>query len=285
MAKRHPAIILIYFLSVILLTVCIANPWVSLLSFLGGFAFWLLLEGKKAFRTLALLLPFAFLAALFNPLFNHQGITILFYLGGNPITAESLCYGFCAAIMLIAVLFWCFSFNRLFGSDKLAALLGRRFPRLCMFLSLVFYFLPRLSSRLKNLHEAKKGIGEAAEDKGLKEKILYGAQLISSLLDRELEQSLDRAASLRARGYALTPRSSYSIFRFGKKDFLCLIFFCITVVFLALGGNMLTAQFFPVMRISLPAPWLTGILLLFFLLPVILQSYEVMKWKFSDARI
>ncbi|MBQ9992723.1 MAG: hypothetical protein IJP33_04770 [Firmicutes bacterium] len=285
MEKRHPIIILIYFLAVILLTVCCLNPWITLLSFFGGFGFWFLLEGKKAFKTLLALLPFAILASLFNPLFNHQGVTILFYLFGNPITLEALLYGFCAAGMLIATLFWCFCFNRLFGSDKLAALLGKRFPRLCMFLSLVFYFIPRLNARLRQIHEAKKGIGEDAAGQGLKGRLKYGTQLISSLLDRELEQSLDRAASMRARGYALTPRSSFTSFRFGRSDLLFLLLFVLIAALLLLGHRLLSAQFFPLIRIAAPDFWLLLTLSAFFLLPAILHLYEVMKWKSLAARL
>jgi energy-coupling factor transport system permease protein len=39
--------------------------------------------------------------AWLNPLFNHAGVTLLFYLpGGNPVTLESMVYGLAAATML-----------------------------------------------------------------------------------------------------------------------------------------------------------------------------------------
>ncbi len=44
-----------------------------------------------------------------NLAFNHEGATILAYLpSGNPLTLESIAYGFAAAAMLAAVVLWFF---------------------------------------------------------------------------------------------------------------------------------------------------------------------------------
>lgn len=44
--------------------------------------------------------------AALNALFNHAGVTMLFYLpNGNPVTREALCYGAAAAAMFAAVIF------------------------------------------------------------------------------------------------------------------------------------------------------------------------------------
>lgn len=44
------------------------------------------------------MIPFLLFMAVMNPVFNHQGVTILFYLNnGNPITKESILYGVAAA--------------------------------------------------------------------------------------------------------------------------------------------------------------------------------------------
>ncbi|MBE7055615.1 MAG: energy-coupling factor transporter transmembrane protein EcfT, partial [Ruminococcaceae bacterium] len=46
------------------------------------------------------MLPALLLMALINPAFNHEGVTILYYLpGGNPLTLESVYYGFLSATM------------------------------------------------------------------------------------------------------------------------------------------------------------------------------------------
>ncbi len=70
------------------------HPVILAVSFVSGFCYSVLLNGRKALRfSLAVLLPTAFAVALLNPLFNHAGATILFYLNENPVTLESMEYG------------------------------------------------------------------------------------------------------------------------------------------------------------------------------------------------
>lgn len=72
-----------------------------------------------------------------NLAFNHQGATILAYLpSGNPLTLESIAYGFAAAAMLAAVVLWFSCWNTVMTSDKLMHLFGRVVPALSLLLSM-----------------------------------------------------------------------------------------------------------------------------------------------------
>ena len=286
MGKRHPLLLFCYFLLLIVLSVCFINPWFSAFSFAGAFLYYALLIGKSAFKRLFALLPLFLLAALVNPLFNHRGVNILFYLpGGNPFTAEAFLFGVCASLMLAATLFWCFCFSLLFDSDKLHALIGKRFPRLYMLLSLTFYFIPHFTARTKEIYEAKKGIGEEIPQNGVLNKIKYAVEIFSSLLDRQLEQSLDYAAALSARGYNLKPRTCLTLYRFNFQDLLFLIFFLLLLFLLFWDKEALAAQFFPLIKI--PTPKALSILCWSFLFffPTAQTIYEVIKWKRLNAEI
>ena len=101
----HPALTFCYFAAVLLLTMLVLHPVFLALSLLGALGYCAVLRGWRSLgRTLGRLVPFLVLMAVLNALFNHAGVTMLFYLpNGNPVTREALCYGAAAAAMFAAV--------------------------------------------------------------------------------------------------------------------------------------------------------------------------------------
>ena len=100
----HPALTFCYFAAVLLLTMFVLHPVFLALSLLGALGYCAQLRGwRSLWRTLGRLVPFLVLMAALNALFNHAGVTMLFYLpNGNPVTREALCYGAAAAAMFAA---------------------------------------------------------------------------------------------------------------------------------------------------------------------------------------
>lgn len=89
----HPVINFVYFVAVLVL-VCLYFTrcfWLfrySLPLSIQGFEGWI-----KALKSALICLPVIIIVMLINPMFNHYGVTILFYLyNGNP-TLESIVYG------------------------------------------------------------------------------------------------------------------------------------------------------------------------------------------------
>ena len=82
---------------------------------------------KKAVRlSLVFLLPMILLIVLVNPVFNHEGMTILTYFPwDNPLTLESIVYGIASAFLLSSTVLWFSSFNAVITSDKVVFLFGR----------------------------------------------------------------------------------------------------------------------------------------------------------------
>ena len=98
------------------------------------------------------LLAVALLAAGFNPLFNHEGATILGYWpSGNPLTLESVLYGGGTALMLLAALGWFSCLNRVMTADKWMCLVGRALPTLSLLLSMTLRLVPRFRARLEEI--------------------------------------------------------------------------------------------------------------------------------------
>ena len=134
----HPAVNLLYFVLVLTFSMFFLHPLCLAVSLCAALWCAAQLNGGAAVRRSALwLAPTALLAALVNLAFNHQGATILAYLpSGNPLTLESIAYGFAAAAMLAAVVLWFSCWNTVMTSDKLMHLFGRVVPALSLLLSM-----------------------------------------------------------------------------------------------------------------------------------------------------
>ena len=156
----HPSVLLVYFLSVLLLTMFAENPVLRGIALLGGVLCAVLSAptgGKR--KMLRTTLPFLLIVALFNHLFVHEGVTVLFWLGDTPFTLEALLYGVSLALTLAAVILWCGVYNRAVSSDKLLFLFGKAAPRLTMTLCMALRFLPQLLRQLRAADRAQTALG------------------------------------------------------------------------------------------------------------------------------
>ena len=126
----HPIVNFLYFVLVIGFSCFFMHPVCLAVSLLCGFVYSVMLKGKKAVKTnLIYMLPMLVVMALVNPLFNHEGVTIIKYLpSGNPLTAESILYGICAAAMIASVICHFSCYNEIMTSDKFMYLFGKIIP-------------------------------------------------------------------------------------------------------------------------------------------------------------
>ena len=75
--------------------------------------------------------------ALINPAFNHEGVTIIDYLpSGNPLTLESIVYGFTSAVMIVSVICHFSCYNEIMTSDKFIYLFGKIIPAMSLIISM-----------------------------------------------------------------------------------------------------------------------------------------------------
>ena len=83
-------------------------------------------------------------SAFINTAFNHEGITVLYYLpDGNPLTFESVVYGFASSVMLINVIVWFSCYSSVMTSDKFIYLFGKIIPSLSLIFSMTLSFIPK----------------------------------------------------------------------------------------------------------------------------------------------
>ena len=225
----------------------------------------------------------ALLAALVNLAFNHEGATILAYLpSGNPLTLESIAYGFAAAAMLAAVVLWFSCWNTVMTSDKLMHLFGRVVPALSLLLSMTLRFVPRFQAKLREVTAARRGMGLYAE-KGRLQKLKSAVTVFSVMVTWSLENAVETADSMKSRGYGLPGRTAFSLYRYSRRDRLLLLWLTLCGTYIAAGWALggVKWRYYPTAR-GVLTPYSASVLLAYFLLcltPVLLQRKEARTWS------
>jgi len=231
----HPAVNLCFFLMSMVITMFINQPVFLAISLLSSCAYLTYLQGRKGMvRQVGYLLPILFGMAILNPIFNHEGATILFYLyNDNPVTLEAICFGLASAVMMGASIVWFNCCNTVFTSDKIIYLFGRIIPAMSLLISMTLRFVPRFKNYLQSVLRVQKGMHEP---ENTKEQLQQAMAAFSSTVSWAMEQSIVSADSMKSRGYGVQGRTAFSIYIFEKRDGLTLL----AMAVLCLGAVMPT---------------------------------------------
>ncbi|HCC35312.1 MAG TPA: hypothetical protein DEQ02_06630 [Ruminococcaceae bacterium] len=275
-AFYHPAVLFVYFLGAAGLTMLTLHPAFAAVSFMAGGCYAVYLKGPGEYlKSLRFYLPLFLAVAAGNVFFSGLGLSVLFYFGGNPVTWESVLYGLCSGGMLVAVLQWFGCCERVMTSDKLLCLFGRILPVISMMLAMIFRYIPEVIRRAKEINSAQAalvGMKKCSKRKKTKQ----GLRLASVLMAWTMENSMETADSMLARGYGSRKRSYYTNERLTVEDTGLLIFLGSLAVFSAV--MILTRvnrfAFYPTLRgMTLQLPLLLAYAL-FLMFPLILEGKE-----------
>lgn len=262
------------------------HPVCLAISLSCAFTYSVMLKGKKALVfNLKYMLPMIIVAALINPAFNHEGVTIITYLkSGNPLTLESIVYGIAASTMIFTVLCWFSCYNEIMTSDKFIYLFGRLIPALSLILSMTLRLVPRFKAQLKVISNAQKCIGRDVSNGGVLARARHGIKILSIMVTWALENAIETADSMKSRGYGLTGRTAFSIFRFDQRDkrTLCVIGGTGLYVLIGFFIGSLKWRYFPSMKGTRLTNYSLSVLVAYFLLgiwPIAIELWEERKWK------
>ena len=288
----HPVVNFVYFSAVILFSMFFLHPILIGIGIISAFIYSVMLKGKRAVKfNLLYMLPMLLLMAALNPAFNHQGVTILFYLkNGNPVTLESILYGAAAACMFVTVIFWFSCYNAVMTSDKFIYLFGRIIPALSLILSMVLRFVPRYTAQIKVISNAQKCIGRDATQGNFIRRARNGIKILSIMTTWALENAIETADSMRSRGYGLAKRTSFSLYRFDSRDkaVLTAIMGLIIIVLTGSAAGLNTMRFFPSIKAAKVTFFSISVYSAYFILcmlPVFINIVEDAKWKRIESKI
>ena len=279
----HPIVNFIYFLLVIGLSMFLMHPVSLGITLFCAVIYIAVLKGKKAaFISILSAVPVMLLGAVINPLFNHEGVTVITYLkSGNPLTLEAFYYGIAAATMLVAVIIHFSSYNEVMTSDKFIYLFGRIIPSLALVISMTLRFVPTFIARLREIKTVQKTLGVTMSEGSLINRIRSATKILSILITWSLENAVETADSMKSRGYGLSGRTAYSIFRFEKRDAAALLWMTVLtiIIFWRISRGALLYTYFPAFTIG---KFSIGIHIAYFLLcitPIIIETREAIRWK------
>lgn len=248
MKYLHPLVILVYFIFVIGLAMIISNPICTIISVTGALALTTRLKGMHGIRKgVFAFIPLILVTAIINPLFSHQGITILAYFpNGNPLTLESILYGVNMSAVFLSVILWFVSVNEIMTSERIMYVLGRVMPVLALTFSMILKFIPLIRKHIIETREVNKVLrGDSYSS--MYDKVKEGISDLSSSLTWILDDSVVTADSMKCRGYGLPGRTSYTRYVFAKADGMWLIFLIILMCVFLYGYYMdfVYWQFYP----------------------------------------
>lgn len=106
MTRRHPVVLFVYYVMTLVLLIVAGHPLLyGLLLLLMGIDVSLNRGFLKMFKSFVGSLAVAALCVVVNPLLNHRGMTVLFYLNENAVTKEAVLYGCYMAVVLLGTIF------------------------------------------------------------------------------------------------------------------------------------------------------------------------------------
>ncbi len=282
----HPISAFAFYVFAFVLSMTASHPFLIAGSFTASLVYDIKLSKRKAVEfLLKIIFPMICLITLFNGLFSHYGVTILFKMhNGNSFTLEALIFGFVFSVRTASALLWLNSFNEIVTSDRFIFLFGRVSPKIALVISMVLRFIPLIRNQSDEIKKSEKGAGNQPTDKDFIGKVRHATRRLSILVSWTLEKGIDTADSMKARGYGLTGRTSYNSYRFKFNDVLFLIFTLVASLMFVFVGTMYKANYNPVIDIPMPDV-LSSFFILFIitvlLMPAFYDLREDRKWSIS----
>lgn len=286
----HPIGLFIYLISVIVITMFTINPIMLSIALAGGILYILIVTDIKSFlKGIIYEIPFFILIVITNPLFSHNGVTPLFFLNGNPITLEAILYGLDIGIMILAVIYWCKTYNLVFSDEKFIYLFGKTIPKLSLVLSMALKYIPLLKKQYRKMSDARKYMGYCNSEDFFA-KVKNKLTVFSMLITWSFETSLDTAMSMKIKGYGLKGRTHFHNFRFGYRDGILLILTIIidVIVFWGMTNKITQFYFYPSIaegELNLFSVGVYGAFGILVFIPSFIEIKEKVKWKYYVERI
>ncbi len=258
----HPISLMIYF--ILLLISFLSLEYSKYLIFIFAILsvqYMLLVGAKKFLKSFIYFILLTIFMGIFNLIFNHSGDTPFLYINGIPITIESFIYGIYSGIMISCFILLFNCFNKSVDNGKINYLFSRHLPVFGLIISMSFSIFERFKNKLDTIKLAlfTQGIRSSL---GLLSKIRYASTVFTVLISVLLEDSVDTALSMTARGYGSHTKKTYKKYSFKANDFIMII----------------AALFFTFMTIIGFIPFIY----LITVLPIIYNIYSEVLWYYQS---
>lgn len=220
--ELHPACLFSYFVAVMVLFFLCHHPLAMVLACACALFFLYNIEGRRAFSWCKWMLPVVLFIAVVNPLLNHRGVTRLFKLGNQWITLEAFGYGLTSGLSMAAIILWFACYQKVMTNDKFLYLFGKIAPSSALLITMAWNYIPDLTKKMKEIRDSQKMLKGTEEERGWKQvfsRTKDALQTVTVLLGWSLENVVEQADSMKARGYGLRKEQHFICSGLNKKIF------------------------------------------------------------------
>ncbi|XQY91373.1 energy-coupling factor transporter transmembrane component T [Metabacillus sp. HB246100] len=282
----HPFVQLLFYLGATALVMLYKHPVFLLVGAILLILFNLQLDKGRTLKSWFMMLLFiSFFFLLINPLVNHRGTHILFYLNDNPVMLEAVLQGVIAGLTLFTLFILFASYQLVVTADRFLFLFAKWLPQWALLTMLSMRFVPLLRRRLTEIETVQKAKGSSVTEGRKKDRIKHGITIVQVLLTWSLEEAVQTADSMAARGYGLKNRSKYTPFKLKNYDIIAIIYLVSLASIGVLGwwlgdGVLMIEPVLETMKLQGREWFYLGAFSLYIGTPIIIQGREVILWHF-----
>lgn len=281
----HPFVVLFYYICVGTLAMYFNHPLFLIIILILMIGVNLTHDRGKTLKKWApLLLTMSTFFILLNPLFVSRGTTILFYFLDRQVTLEAFIYGIVMALGIVIILTLFVSFNLILNGNKFLYIFSQILPRTAFLLMLSIRFVPLLKSRLNEISDVQRIRGMAVTSGRPKDRVKNGMIMLQILLTWSLEEAVQTADSMKARGYGTGKKTSYILYRMAKRDWVWLLSIFTLLGICIAGGSLGYGKIYIYPELGTlhlyPLDWLLlGSMMILVAFPLFVEGREQLRWK------
>lgn len=284
----HPAIIFIYYIFLMIITLMIEDPIYILggIIILGIYYRWA--YGYRGLKNIKGYIVMGLMVGILNPLLTHRGNTILGYIFENPITLESSVYGIIKMMSLFLLLMIFFSYNKSFSPEKFLYIFSSIAQNTALMISMTLGFIPNLTIKYREIRDVQLQKGMMGQD-DLRGKAKSAMVSFITLVRSALEDSLISAKSIKSRGYGIKKRVVYKKYKFKNIDIIFFVMMA-SIFLISISGIMKGYGKFEVyptvsfIVFNIKYVVFFFIYVLFLILPFVMELREELLWKLSSLK-
>lgn len=280
----HPSVAALYYIGVLTLIFTFNHPVFMLSAFALMFLqVSYLLSLRVATNHIKSYLLLGMVIALINPVFNHRGVTILFYFFDRPITLEAFAYGVYLFMLIITMLIIFVSINNVMGMSKILYLFSSTLPQISFLTSMTLRYGELFKQQaqeyrgIQNTREPSVKISKLAKTKN-------ASNMLAGFFSSSLESGMVVSETLKAKEYGKHKRTHYQKYKMSGLDFSFVSLMLILGTGMVIGkscglGNI---DYYKDLHISLEGNKLFTfylIYMMFLLLPIIIDGFYYLKRK------
>jgi energy-coupling factor transport system permease protein len=283
--QYHPLIIFIYYIGALILVMTMLHPYFIIMAFCLIVTVHFVTDKFKTLKQwLFIMVTTGIFMIIVNPLFNERGRVLVLEVFDHRVTLEALLSGGMAALSLVCVIALFVSYHEVMTPNKLFFLFSKFLPQFAVLFMLTMRFIPLMRRRIVEISAIQESKGISVKNGQLKEKIKAGFFYIQLLVTFSLEEAIQTADSMKARGYGHGKRSSYDYFRFKRQDAYAVIYliilFCVVLIGRNSGYGQLTI--YPMMEqleLTIVELYVIAFYSMFLSFPLVKEAWGRLQWR------